>query len=80
MKCKVYNEWLLCSLSFSNESQAPLSFCFIIQCRKPFQEDGREFVTIAVKGQSFMLHQIRKMIGEQLEVPLYNSKAAAAVA
>ena len=43
-----------------------LFFCLKIQCGKPFEEDGREFITIAVKGQSFMLHQIRKMIGELL--------------
>ncbi|KAJ7390390.1 tRNA pseudouridine synthase 1 [Desmophyllum pertusum] len=38
------------------------------KCGKPFEEDGREFITIAVKGQSFMLHQIRKMIGLALAI------------
>lgn len=33
------------------------------ECGKPFLQDNLEFVTIKVKGQSFMLHQIRKMVG-----------------
>ncbi|GAB6024911.1 hypothetical protein CHUAL_010016 [Chamberlinius hualienensis] len=33
------------------------------ECGEPFIEDGLEIVVIKVKGQSFMLHQIRKMIG-----------------
>ncbi|XP_042297483.1 tRNA pseudouridine synthase A [Sceloporus undulatus] len=32
-------------------------------CEKPFVRDGMEFAVIKVKGQSFMMHQIRKMIG-----------------
>ncbi|GFN82400.1 tRNA pseudouridine synthase [Plakobranchus ocellatus] len=33
------------------------------ECSDPFVRDGLEFVTLKVKGQSFMLHHIRKMIG-----------------
>jgi len=33
------------------------------QCSEPFIRDKFEFVLFTVRGQSFMLHQIRKMIG-----------------
>ncbi|XP_062511886.1 pseudouridylate synthase 1 homolog [Corticium candelabrum] len=32
-------------------------------CGQPFERQGMEFVVLRVNGQSFMLHQIRKMIG-----------------
>ncbi|PIK49468.1 putative tRNA pseudouridine synthase A, mitochondrial [Apostichopus japonicus] len=32
-------------------------------CEKAFVDEGMEFAIMRVKGQSFMLHQIRKMIG-----------------
>ena len=35
----------------------------ILQAESVFVRDGMEFVVCRVKGQSFMLHQIRKMIG-----------------
>ena len=46
--------------------------CCIVQCGDPYtasssggEEEGRvgEFLVLRVEGQSFMLHQIRKMIG-----------------
>lgn len=39
-----------------------------IQCGEPFVLDDVEFARITVKGQSFMMHQIRKMIGLTLPV------------
>lgn len=39
------------------------------KCSEPFlSPDNVEFVTIEVKGQSFMMHQIRKMVGLSLAV------------
>ncbi|XP_013383207.1 tRNA pseudouridine synthase A isoform X2 [Lingula anatina] len=39
-----------------------------IQCGEPFVQEGLEFITVTVRGQSFMLHQIRKMIGLTIAV------------
>ena len=33
--------------------------------------DGLEFAVMTVKGQSFMIHQIRKMIGEVVSIGHY---------
>lgn len=37
-------------------------------CEKPFVKNGVEFAVLKVQGQSFMLHQIRKMIGLVLAI------------
>lgn len=34
-----------------------------VRCGEPFVRGGAEFAVVTVRGQSFMLHQIRKMIG-----------------
>ncbi|XP_028829703.1 pseudouridylate synthase 1 homolog isoform X2 [Denticeps clupeoides] len=34
-----------------------------MSCSEPFLRQGAEFAVITVRGQSFMMHQIRKMIG-----------------
>ncbi|XP_053505239.1 tRNA pseudouridine synthase A isoform X1 [Ictalurus furcatus] len=34
-----------------------------MSCGEPFVRQGAEFAVITVRGQSFMMHQIRKMIG-----------------
>lgn len=48
----------------------PSSKRFIIQfeCQQPFVMSGVEFCVITVKGQSFMIHQIRKMVGLALAI------------
>lgn len=37
-------------------------------CSEPFETNNLEFCIIKIKGQSFMLHQIRKMIGLTLGI------------
>lgn len=37
-------------------------------CGEPFEKDGYEWIMITVKGQSFMLHQIRKMVGVAMAI------------
>jgi len=39
-----------------------------MSCGQPFIRDGIEFVVVTVRGQSFMLHQIRKMIGMAIAI------------
>ncbi|XP_007953244.2 tRNA pseudouridine synthase A [Orycteropus afer afer] len=67
------NELLACfcgTHSFHNFTsqkgpQEPSARRYILemQCGEPFVRDGLEFAIITVKGQSFLMHQIRKMVG-----------------
>ncbi|XP_069139906.1 pseudouridylate synthase 1 homolog isoform X2 [Argopecten irradians] len=45
-----------------NEAKAK-RYIISFKCGEPFVRDDIEFVQLTVRGQSFMLHQIRKMIG-----------------
>ena len=53
---------------FKSECRALLT---LPQCSDPFVRDGIELVSMKVKGQSFMLHQIRKMIGRLCSTGLF---------
>lgn len=46
-----------------------VAYFVILQCGKTIEADGIEFIVLRVKGQSFMLHQIRKMIGNAIHIP-----------
>lgn len=51
---------------FNDPSAKRVIFSFT--CGEPFILKDIEFVTLKVKGQSFMLHQIRKMVGLALAI------------
>lgn len=51
---------------FNDPSAKRVIFSFT--CGEPFILKDVEFVTLKVKGQSFMLHQIRKMVGLALAI------------
>lgn len=45
-----------------------MRYILSIECGQPFEKDGIEFVVIRLRGQSFMIHQIRKMVGMAIAV------------
>lgn len=45
---------------------AAMRYIISFECGEPFVIDGVEFVRTTVVGQSFMLHQIRKLIGTMI--------------
>ena len=50
-----------------NDASA-MRYIISFECGEPFMIDGVEFVRTTVVGQSFMLHQIRKLIGTMIGV------------
>lgn len=50
------------------EDPSARRFIIDFRCEPPFMVDDVEFCTIIVKGQSFMMHQIRKMVGLTIAV------------
>lgn len=70
---KEFNDILLCykgAHNFHNftsqkkpNDPSAIRYIMEIDCGEPFVKEDLEFVVIRIRGQSFMLHQIRKMIG-----------------
>lgn len=60
-----FHNYTVKKLFFDRSSER---FIHAMECGRPFVEHDVEFVRITVTGSSFMLHQIRKMIGFTLAV------------
>ena len=58
---------LVLNLTFSVNYSQILRYN-LLQIGEPFVREGLEFAVMTVKGQSFMIHQIRKMVGEGIHV------------
>ncbi|XP_074641522.1 pseudouridylate synthase 1 homolog [Tubulanus polymorphus] len=50
------------------DEASSMRYIIDMQCSQPFIQDGLEWAVVTVKGQSFMLHQIRKMIGLMIAI------------
>lgn len=52
------------------DGKDPSAQRYILECKcsEPFEIDGAKFVKVVLLGQSFVLHQIRKMIGLAIQV------------
>ena len=46
--------------AWQSQSRRYIMHC---QCSELFEQEGMQFLELRVKGQSFMMHQIRKMVG-----------------
>ena len=58
--------------NFTSEKKATdasaMRYILSIECGQPYVRDDLEVAIIRIRGQSFMLHQIRKMLGMALAV------------
>ncbi|XP_076308202.1 pseudouridylate synthase 1 homolog isoform X2 [Tachypleus tridentatus] len=50
------------------EDESSKRYILSCECGMPFVREGIEFAIIKIKGQSFMLHQIRKMVGLSIAI------------
>ncbi|XP_053407553.1 pseudouridylate synthase 1 homolog [Mercenaria mercenaria] len=50
------------------EERCAQRYILEFECRMPFVRDGVEYCVLSVRGQSFMMHQIRKMVGLTIAV------------
>lgn len=63
--CRNYHNFSVGKESYETNSNRVIYSC---QCEEPFLRYGVEFAVIRIKGASFVMHQIRRMIGLFLAV------------